>query len=302
MKCRICGDSSADYDNMLELRGHQKEAHPGERSPTSRPRAPRPPRSAPAATPNLTLGLEGEPQPGSEAIGPEIPPELAPNVPDEFVPEPSKPSWRERLWGGTAGKLQSTGERAPRRFKHESTATLLGGAWGGIGSFLVRFGSQLDQPTGRMLQYQAPVAGEILEKITADTWFDRVVLQPIARNTDNAEMAAALFGLPALVFLYPRVPAEARPTLEPFMQEAVRAHIHAMVPVIKKKRARDREDAKVLEDMRDEGLIDPEIATITEAIDAVLMMVFTGKPAAEGAPEAPAADPFGVGDREAATA
>jgi hypothetical protein len=55
-------------------------------------------------------------------------------------------------------------------------------------------------PTGRMLQYQAPAAGVILDNLIAGTLPDRVLFQPIARNRGKYEDAAFLLAGPLLTF------------------------------------------------------------------------------------------------------
>jgi hypothetical protein len=55
-------------------------------------------------------------------------------------------------------------------------------------------------PTGRMLQYQAPAAGVILDRALAGTLPDRLLFQPIARNRDKYEDVGFLLGGPFLTF------------------------------------------------------------------------------------------------------
>jgi hypothetical protein len=198
------------------------------------------------------------------------------------MPAPSRRSWRD--WVGLKPRSNASSgsiERRPQRFKRESTAELLTAIWGGVGFVFIRTGAE--PAVGRCLQMQAPVAGGVLEDITKGTLVDRP-LQWVARNTDNAEATAALFALPALVYLYPRVPDEARPMVEMLMQEATLAHLKAMVPMLKKKRARERELAKVLEDLKAEGAIDPDTENASDAVDAILNAVFSA-PAQRSEPE-----------------
>lgn len=55
-------------------------------------------------------------------------------------------------------------------------------------------------PTGRMLQYQAPAAGVILDRAIAGTLPDRILFQPIARNRDKYEDVGFLLAGPLLTF------------------------------------------------------------------------------------------------------
>jgi len=133
-----------------------------------------------------------------------------------------------------------------------------------------------DVPLGRTLIYQQAVAGELIDNTIADSALDRRILQPIARNRDNAEALAALVTLPALVYIYERASAEVRSVLGPWMEEAVRAHIVAMLPVIRKKQARDRELAKVVAEAKAEGFIDPNIGDAQDVVVTVLDGIFSG--------------------------
>jgi hypothetical protein len=302
MKCKVCSAAGVetDFAGVGEVLKHYKSDHPGQRSPE--PHKPRGKKRGPGArTPNApaatdpVLPLESAPPDPAAGAADELgdedtnerPPALPPGL--EIPPAaPRRKGWRE--WFGMQPRGDTTPaptrERRPSR-KRESTADMLSAIWGGIGTGMQRF--NVDVPTGRCLQYQAPVAGEVLEKLTANTWVDRP-LQAIARNTDNAEAAAALFALPALVFAYQRVPPEAYPTLEMLMQEAVRAHMKAMVPVIRKRRARERELAKVVDELKDEGLLDPEVGDVQAAVDFVINSMFATPPPADvdHAPGAPA--------------
>jgi hypothetical protein len=55
-------------------------------------------------------------------------------------------------------------------------------------------------PTGRMLQFQAPAAGLIIDRAIAGTLPDRLIFQPIARNRDKYEDVAFLLAGPLLTF------------------------------------------------------------------------------------------------------
>jgi hypothetical protein len=65
-------------------------------------------------------------------------------------------------------------------------------------------GRRLDRtphyPTGRMLQYQAPAAGVIIDRAIAGTLPDRVLFQPLARNRDRYEDVGFLLAGPFLTF------------------------------------------------------------------------------------------------------
>ena len=277
-RCKHPTCDHAPFATLREVAKHYKDDHPGEKSPR---------RGAPSSPPTEPAGVApglGAPDPDPGEIAPEIPTEIRADL-EPLSPVRARRSFRE--WIGLQPKRDKAprraGERAPSR-KREFAGDLIGTAWAGAGTFLARTG--LDVPVGNTLKYQQPIAGEVLDSLWADTRFDRAILQPLARNADNAEAIVALGALPALVFLYERVPDEAKVALEPYMESAIRAHLVAMAPVIKKKRARDRELDKVIEDLREEGMIDPEIGNASDAVNAILHSIFTSTP-----PAPPAAAP-----------
>jgi hypothetical protein len=102
---------------------------------------------------------------------------------------PPKPTLRDRL------TKARTGQAKPRR-KHPrlSLAPIIGEFWGVLGAMAGR----VDVPLGRVLQMEAPVAGEILEDVVKGTIVDSA-LQPLARAEDKAKAVAALVLPPVLV-------------------------------------------------------------------------------------------------------
>lgn len=274
MRCKLCQlDDETTATPALVLK-HYRDVHPGERSPRRRKKSAGP-SGASAVAPSASGPVAAPSPAGPDQLELDVETdEIMPDVGGEIEPSPpAKPSWRERMWGGLhRPSSPKSGERIPK-YRRESTAVLLTGVWSGLGAAFVKTG--LDAPVGRCLQFQAPLAGEVIESITKDTILDRA-LQPIARNMDQAEVAGALFALPALIFLYSRVPAEARPMLESLMEDACRAQIAGMVPVIKKKRARDAELARVVADLVAEGMLPETVASADDAVAAVLMTMFTG--------------------------
>lgn len=190
---------------------------------------------------------------------------------------------RSKLWGNNDAATSSTstaggsdlyttpGEKRPRvrAAKRATTAPIMGLAWGGLGRLLERTGT--DIPVGRTMQFQSPAAGDILDRLIAQTWVDRV-LQPFAEKVDDVEALGALFALPVLVATIERSPTAAV-ALEPFLRQAVEANILTMAPVAKKKKA----DAKKLRDLVAD--LDPELADQPDPIETILQAIFAPPPA-----------------------
>lgn len=310
--CKVVGCTHAEpFASLAEVRAHYKSEHPGVRSP----RAPRPSRAKTSGP--VLPGHANEPESGGSAPGnPPDPPgadtldfdagETAPAAPAgmELTPrEPERRGWRS--WFGLPPKRDRAPSSSPssRKVRREDSSEFWGGGYSLVGTALERL--QVDPPLGRLLQFQSIGAGEILNTLTADTALDSMV-QPLVRNAEAARGLGALVGLPLLIFMYERLPEEARPALEKWMLEAVKAQAIAMVPAVKKKRARDREFEKAIAELAEEGLIDPELAGVQSAdavADAILMQIFRGPPPPpEGAPETngePAWDARTRAEREA---
>jgi len=153
---------------------------------------------------------QDEPDPPSESPGrhaaPDVPAEKAPGVTDETAPR--KPRLMDRIRsrrgrdrGGSA--VPVPGERAPRHAKPRGTGRRvaldsdISDIWGFAGR---RLENTPHFATGRMLEYQAPAAGLILDRAVAGTLPDRVLFQPLARNRDKYEDVGFLLAGPLLTF------------------------------------------------------------------------------------------------------
>lgn len=122
---------------------------------------------------------------------------------------PRKPKLMDRLRGrrgrgrgGPTSVPASTGERPPKRPKRAvgrrvALDTDISDVWGFAGRQL-EGGPHF--ATGRMLKYQAPAAGLILDRAVAGTLPDRILFQPIARNRDKYEDVGFLLAGPMLTF------------------------------------------------------------------------------------------------------
>lgn len=143
----------------------------------------------------------------SEPPPPDAPIEAPTPAASEEV-APRKPGLMDRLRSrrgrGHAGgqKAPASREQAPKRpkkygGKRVSLDPDISDIWGFAGR---RLENTAHYPTGRMLQYQAPAAGLILDRAVAGTLPDRLLFQPLARNRDKYEDAAFLLAGPMLTF------------------------------------------------------------------------------------------------------
>lgn len=218
----------------------------------------------------------------------ETPPLLPPGVEaaSDGAPTSGRPRLRDRVkdkvsgaaWGGKQDGGGTYGEppKTKTRKARSSTSALLAMAWGGGGSLLIRSGA--DVPVGRVLQLQAPMAGEILDKLVARTWVDRL-LQPLAAKTDEMEALGALVLLPIVVAAAERSPEGQ--ALVPIMRQLVEANLVALAPVVKKQKADAAKFAAAVKDL-DLGM--PEGM---DPVEAILGSIFAPPPNAEPPPAQP---------------
>jgi hypothetical protein len=134
--------------------------------------------------------------------------ERAPAEPDDGEVAPTKPGLVQRLRSrrgrGRGGQQLAPvpGERAPKRKR------IAGGRRVPLDSDITDIwafaGRRLEATphfaTGRMLEYQAPAAGIIIDRAVAGTLPDRIFFQPLARNRDKYEDVAFLLAGPLLTF------------------------------------------------------------------------------------------------------
>lgn len=150
-------------------------------------------------------GARGEPVTASAVAPHETAPPSRPGSEPETAPARKK---GPRSWfkGKTKQRGAPTNERAPRaakapRGRRIPLDTDISDAWAFMGR---RLENTAHYPTGRMLQYQAPGAGVILDKAVAGTRLDRLALQPLARNRDKYEDAAYLLAGPLVTLAITR--------------------------------------------------------------------------------------------------
>jgi hypothetical protein len=116
-----------------------------------------------------------------------------------------------------------------------SVEKLISGAW----QLMAQAVQPINLPVARMLDYQAPVAGVVLEDTVQGTVIDRI-LQPIARAEAGGEKVFALLGPPLLVFaisnntsLYPK--------LRPALRMALARWVDIAGPAMETLQKRDAE-------------------------------------------------------------
>ena len=154
--------------------------------------------------------------------------------------------------------------------KRVSAAGTIADVYGGIGTLAIRTGRHA--PLGRCMQWQAPVAGEMLDDAIAGTFIDKVALQRIEKARGRYDLLGAVFGPPLLVLAIEQNPANAE-ILMPMLAASIRHSLPLMVPAIKKAKAREKAVAEATAELFAD---DPDYPADTDPVDYVLRMMFAG--------------------------
>lgn len=160
-------------------------------------------------------------------------------------------------------------KRPGRATKRGDTADLLSRAWSGIGSLLDTYTNH--KPTANCIQWQAPVAGEMLDEVLKGTIVDRKVLQPLAKTSGKFDLAAAVLGPPAIVFAIETNPQMAN-LLFPMLATAIERSLPQYVPAMKKAQARADAKAKAAREL----FPDTEFPEGVNPVDIIIREMFAG--------------------------
>jgi hypothetical protein len=146
-------------------------------------------------------------EPGLAAEPDEV--EAPPETPASQEAIPAKPGILQRIRsrsrrgrGHDGHVVPASAERAPRGARRRVGRRValdsdISDIWAFAGRRLER---TPHYPTGRMLEYQAPAAGVIIDRAVAGTLPDRIVFQPLARNRSKYEDVGFLLAGPLLTF------------------------------------------------------------------------------------------------------
>lgn len=134
-----------------------------------------------------------------------------------------------------------------RRGARASTESLFSGVWTLAANLL---GSTGNAPVARVLQFQAPVAGALLDRELRGTKADTMV-QPVARLLNKGSNVGALVALPLMVQIVSTKP-ELYPMLKPHMVEAMYKWYEIAGPEMEKQQKRMEQRKTQL------GGVDPE--------------------------------------------
>lgn len=150
-----------------------------------------------------------------------------------------------------------TREKTPKpsgggRSRRLSAAETLADLWSGGGSLMARTGHT---PTGRMIAFQGPAAGELLDEVVKGTMVDRLVVQKIVGARSTLDTLFAIFGPPAITWQMEKAMAAGDEqkfhALEEALKSAIKSALPVMVPAMKKARKREAEQQAALVELLD---------------------------------------------------
>lgn len=184
----------------------------------------------PPAAASQAEGPPGETEPSGEGPRRE-------QAPKTTGPKPPLERAREFLTG-KRDKPAMPRPRSRRRFSLENIGTL---AWAGLARAVTAAGEQY-LPVSKMMTFQAPVMGMMIEDGLKGTVADKV-LQPVARMMESGTELGAAFGLPAAAALVCRRP-DLYPVVRPMMAGMMKSYIIYAGPKLRQMRAREEKFAE----------------------------------------------------------
>jgi hypothetical protein len=187
--------------------------------------------------------------------------------------------------GGDASPTDSPSsrERHPSANKARRVGTL--DFWGDVvegGASVVGRAGYV--PMARSMAWSSPVAGEIIENATKDTFVDKLI-QPVVRNQAKWQDLFDLLGLWGAIGI-----AQANPAQAPVAIKFARGRLVALLPRIaaniKKEREKERKAAEaLLEVMPDLREMFPDADPDDDPMDLLMAMLFTApSPTEQGVP------------------
>ena len=167
-----------------------------------------------------------------------------------------------------AQEAPPTRERRPKVSKvsgrRVSSADTLSDAWSAFGGIAARSGHL---PLGRCLQFQAPVAGEMLDEAVKGSFLDKRFLQPIVKTRGRFDLISAVMGPPMLVMAIERNPERAEMLL-PLLKSSIRNSLPLMIPAIKKVQEKEKKAAEAARELF------PDLPEGEDPADAIIALMF----------------------------
>lgn len=182
-------------------------------------------------------------------------------------------SKKEKSASPSGGPLPASREKRPgggKSGRRESAAETIADGWAALGGLAAS--TSAHAPLGRLMQWQAPVAGEMLDEAVKGSIVDKVALQRIVKARGRFDLVGAVFGPPLLVLAIERNPQQVK-TLMPILAAQIRRSLPLMVPAIKKAQAKEKAVMEATELLFED---DPNWKPGTDPVEYILGMMFAG--------------------------
>lgn len=219
--------------------------------------------ASPAASPDAAF--EDEKSPGD-----------SPFVTDEQVPGQPQGT-KAKKWFQRGGADKDATKPIKPRIHHPrvNTAGFFTEAWTGVGNLVVRS----DVPVGRVLLFQAPCVGDIIDEEISGTAADKLI-QPVVRWWEKGSTIGALVGVPIVVAMIERQP-ERQALLVPMLRSMMGPMLVQMAKGAKKAKKRQEAEMAAIEDLDD--FLPPEMVaemkrTNKSPADFLIEMIFADMP------------------------
>lgn len=190
---------------------------------------------------------------------------------------------KRRWWQRRAHSEEPRKPKEPRPKKgRERTDDLFRFAWQTGGQALLK----IDPPVGRVLMFQAPAIGPLIDDAIKSTMLDRLA-QPLARGWNQTTGLGAVLAFPIAIAVVERSPGLLR-TARPALREMMRPMLVELAKGAKVAAERQRRSEEAMQELLDVSLADmfpPEFLegarkAGTDPLDLLLELIFA--PAEEG--------------------
>ena len=131
---------------------------------------------------------------------------------------------------------------------------------------------------GRVVGFEAPIAGAIVDEAVAGTRLDRIAVQPLLAGQARLERVAPLVLAPLIATAIAARP-EMWPVLSPVLKRMLRPQLPAMLAELRRAQAEEAEEAETIAAMIE---IDPAFAELfgdgaVDPLDAMMAKLFAGE-------------------------
>ena len=259
----FCGEPGCDWtidEDTLEP-GVKPTAETRVKMHRSNKHGVRPGEEAAMADPKLSTAEVTGPFGGAHPTTGEVPPASSEVTRSAGTEPPRRRGLFSRKPKPTLADPRPTKEKAPKSKTslrgRVSAADTFADLWGWGGGLM---GNAGHVPTGRMVKFQAPIAGELLDDVVKGTIVDKMVVQKVVGARGKLDLLFAIFGPPVLTWRMEQAIVQGNQSqldvLEPMLKSAVKNALPVMIPALAKARKREAAANTALAELMDADELD----------------------------------------------